>query len=69
MNTQAQPSPALILNDKIVSMREAAAITGLSVSTLKRQTKGGGLKIIRLSPRRVGLRLSALYSWLDDRAA
>lgn len=64
----AQPT-ALIVNDKVVSIREAAEISGISTSTLKRQLKVGELKIVRLSPRRVGIRLSALHGWLDARAA
>ena len=61
--------PLFFNNDKVVSIREAAAISGLSTSTLKRQLKIGDLKVIRLSPRRVGIRLSSLHGWLDARAA
>ena len=61
--------PLFINNDKVVSIREAARISGVSTSTLKRQLKGGDLKVIRLSPRRIGIRLSALHGWLDARAA
>jgi excisionase family DNA binding protein len=60
---------ALIVNDRVVTMREAAEISGISTSTLKRQLKAGELKIVRLSPRRVGIRLSALHGWLDARVA
>lgn len=69
MNLSGTQSPALIVNDKVVSIREAAEISGISTSTLKRQLKVGELKIVRLSPRRIGIRLSALHGWLDARAA
>jgi predicted site-specific integrase-resolvase len=62
-------APALIVNDKVVSIREAAEISGISTSTLKRQLKVGELKVVRLSPRRIGIRLSVLHGWLDGRAA
>ena len=69
MNHSAAQPPALIVYDKVVSIREAAEISGISTSTLKRQLKAGELKIVRLSPRRIGIRLSALHGWLDARAA
>lgn len=62
-------APALIINDKVVSIREAAEISGISTSTLKRRLKAGELKLTRMSPRRVGIRLSMLHGWLDARAA
>ena len=57
----------LIANDKVVSVREAAEIVGVSLSTLKRQMKVGDLKIVRLSPRRIGIRLSVLHRWISSR--
>jgi len=43
--------------------------TGCSVATLKRCHKRGELKILKLSPRRRGVRLSDLKLFLDSRVA
>jgi hypothetical protein len=56
-------------NDRVISVQEAALRTGCSISTLKRCNARGELKIIKLSPRRVGVRLSDLKAFLDSRAA
>ena len=49
---QQQPTSLELL--RIVTMREAAALSGLSAATLARRHPE---KIIRLSPRRKGMRL------------
>jgi predicted DNA-binding transcriptional regulator AlpA len=55
----------LPIRDKIVlSMKEAATVTGLSISTLKRNSD---LKKTKLSVRRVGVRCDHLEAWLDAR--
>lgn len=69
MNPSAAQPLALISNERVVSIREAAEISGISTSTLKRRLKAGELRLIRMSPRRVGIRLSVLHGWLDARAA
>jgi hypothetical protein len=40
--------------DPVVSISEAAKMIGLSPWTLKRQAKFGKIKVLRLSPRRLG---------------
>ena len=55
--------------DKIVSLTEAAHLAGVSPDTLRRCNKRQELKIIKLSPRRVGVRLSDLRAFIDARAA
>lgn len=52
-------------SDHVISVPEAAAIAGLSTDTLKRRAKAGDLKILKLSTRRLGVRLSELNRWLD----
>ena len=55
---ESKPTPA---PDRIVSEKEAVEIRGVSADTLKRQAeRGEGPERIRLSPRRVGYRLSEL---------
>jgi hypothetical protein len=55
----------LLSGDKVVSVDQAAAISGLSASTLKRRARAGDLKLLKLSPRRVGVRLSELGRFLE----
>ena len=55
--------------DRVVSIHEAAAKAGVSPATLKRCSERGEIQILKLSPRRVGIRLSRLNAWLDSRAA
>ncbi len=56
-----------IATDRVVSLPEASAITGVSVDTLKRCGARRELKILKLSPRRIGIRLSDLQSFIDGR--
>jgi hypothetical protein len=55
--------------DKVVSLPEAAHLAGVSPDTLRRCHKRQELTIIKLSPRRVGVRLSDLKAFIDGRAA
>jgi len=55
--------------DRIVSLAEAATITDLSIDTLRRCGKRNELRIQKLSPRRVGVQLSDLHSFLERRAS
>jgi hypothetical protein len=61
--------PGTALNDRVISLVEAAAISGLSPDTLKRCNRRGELEILRLSPRRIGVRLSHLWAFIDARVA
>ena len=54
--------------DKVVSLPEAAHIAGVK-SGHWRCNKRQELRIIKLSPRRVGVRLSDLRAFIDARAA
>jgi hypothetical protein len=62
-------STHLSFDDRVVSLGEAAHLAGVSADTLKRCNKREELTIIRLSPRRVGIRLSDLRRFIDARAA
>ena len=64
---QTGPYPPFL--DKIVSLPEAAHLAGVSPDTLRRCHKRQEIKIIKLSPRRVGVRLSDLRAFIDARAA
>ena len=56
-------------NDPVLSYKEFAALTGLSVPTLRRLINtGDGPVVTRLSPRRLGIRVSHGDAWLDSRA-
>ena len=68
--TPISPRPALpISDDRVLSVVDAAIWLGCSVATIKRCHKRGELKILKLSPRRIGVRLSELKTFVDSRAA
>ena len=56
-----------IATDRVVSLPEASVITCVSVDTLKRCGARSELKILKLSPRRIGIRLSELQAFVDAR--
>jgi predicted site-specific integrase-resolvase len=63
--TQVAPFPI----DPVLAIPEAAKIAGVSLWTLKRRASDGELTIIKLSTRRIGIRMSELYRWMDTREA
>jgi predicted DNA-binding transcriptional regulator AlpA len=53
-------------DDCIISEKEAAKVSGLSVATFRRlEYAGKGPAVTRLSERRKGYRLDKLRAWLD----
>jgi excisionase family DNA binding protein len=62
-----QKSPYPPFDDRVVSLPEAAHIVGVSKDTLRRCAKRGELRILQLSPRRRGVRLSDLKLYLESR--
>jgi hypothetical protein len=57
------------VSDRIISLAQAGHITGLSVDTLRRCSRRKELRILKLSPRRCGIRLSELWAFIERRAA
>jgi predicted DNA-binding transcriptional regulator AlpA len=56
--------------DPVRSLREFAAVAGISIATLRRLIKSGdGPVITRLSVRRLGIRVSHGDEWLDARSS
>jgi predicted DNA-binding transcriptional regulator AlpA len=52
--------------DRVVSEAEAAEIIGYSKHTLRREFRAGRAPArVRLSDRRIGYRLSAIYAFLE----
>jgi len=52
--------------DRVVSEAQAAEILGYSKDTLRREFKAGRAPArVRLSGRRIGYRLSAIYAFLE----
>jgi predicted DNA-binding transcriptional regulator AlpA len=66
--SKASTTP-LSLDDRVLSLSEAAHLAGVSTDTLKRLNKREELRIVKLSPRRIGVRLSDLRQFIADRAA
>lgn len=54
--------------DRVVLLSEVAYLTGLSTKTLKRiAAQEDGLKLFKLSPRRLAVMQSELQRWLSTR--
>jgi predicted DNA-binding transcriptional regulator AlpA len=55
-------------SDRLVSEREAAALMGVSRDTLRRlRANGEGPPVIRVSQRRIGIKLRAIRDYLASR--
>lgn len=53
--------------ESILSLHQAAQALSVSLATLRRAiARGDGPPVVRLSLRRVGIRTSALRTWLDE---
>jgi hypothetical protein len=50
--------PTDLIDDRMLSVHQIAALDGTSVDTVRREIKRGVLKATRLSPRRLGVRTS-----------
>ena len=58
----------LVDDCSVITVKEFALITGLSMPTARRLIRGGGGPVVtRLSARRIGIRRRDLAQWLDDR--
>jgi excisionase family DNA binding protein len=53
--------------DPVLGQREVARVMGVSVDTVRRRCAAGDLTVIRLSPRRVGVRASEVERYLRAR--
>jgi excisionase family DNA binding protein len=53
--------------DPVLGQREVARVMGVSVDTVRRRCAAGDLRIIRLSPRRLGIRASEVDRYLRER--
>jgi predicted DNA-binding transcriptional regulator AlpA len=66
VESQAQRPPLHekfdIEQNRVLTLRRVAEMLGISTRTLRR---GKGPKIIRLSERRLGIRVKDLKEWLD----
>jgi hypothetical protein len=51
--------------DRVRSLRETAELLNISVATLRRRIADGAIKIVRLSPRRIGVRDSDREKFLQ----
>jgi predicted DNA-binding transcriptional regulator AlpA len=55
--------------DRVRSLAETAALLNISIATLRRMIAAGtGPRVIRLSPRRIGVRDSAREAFLEQNA-
>jgi predicted DNA-binding transcriptional regulator AlpA len=60
----------IITDDRVLTIGEWAAAVGLSLSTARRRIADGtGPRFVRLSTRRIGVRVSDHKRWLDQQSA
>ena len=53
---------------RVISLKDSAQIAGVSLATLRRRIDAGdGPAIVRMSPRRIGVRAGELRKWLGGR--
>ena len=70
LTEQKIPELKIPVDYRVIRLDEAAAIAGFSEATLRRRIDSGtGPRVIRLSARRVGIRLSDLKAWLEANAS
>jgi predicted DNA-binding transcriptional regulator AlpA len=61
-----KPFPDSFQSDRIVSPKMAAAALGISMATLRRLwDQGRGPRKIQISPRRIGVRLRDIHSYIE----
>ena len=56
-----------LFDDPIRSLRDVARRWGVSMDTVRRRVAAGELKVVRLSPRRIGVRASEEERYLRER--
>ena len=57
-------------DDRVVSLIAAAQTADVSLATLRRRiADGSGPRIVRVTERRVGIRVRDLKAWLDARTS
>ena len=61
--------PAYPFSDRVLSVEEAAVMYGVNARTLRRMGVRGEVRILRLSPRRSGIRLSELNALIERKAS
>lgn len=59
-----KPTATTVFSDPVAPLSEAAKILGISVWTLKREAKAKRITILKLSPRRLGIRMSEIERFL-----
>lgn len=69
MSLAEQVKQVFGISDPVLTLHQAAAAAGLSIFTLKRCGTRDEIKILKLSPRRLGVRVSELQRFLDTREA
>jgi predicted DNA-binding transcriptional regulator AlpA len=63
-------APIIPPEDRVMTIPECAAAANVSLATMRRRIAAGeGPRIVRLSSRRIGVRVSDYRRWLDTRSA
>jgi predicted DNA-binding transcriptional regulator AlpA len=62
------PIPAYLDDERIIDLTTFSAMVGLSIATTRRLIKAGhGPQLVRLSARRIGVRVGDARRWIEHR--
>jgi len=62
------PATSSLDDMRVISLQDSAKVAGVSLATLRRRIDAGdGPPVVRMSPRRVGVRAGELRKWLEAR--
>jgi predicted DNA-binding transcriptional regulator AlpA len=65
---RAKPQATPVTDLRVITTQEFADSNGLSLATVKRMiARGTGPRVIRLSTKRVGIRLADALAWQEGR--
>jgi predicted DNA-binding transcriptional regulator AlpA len=69
-STEMELPSAIVDEHQVLTLDQTAKLANISPATLRRRLDdGSGPKVIRLSARRVGIRVRDFRAWLDQLAS
>lgn len=64
----SSPLPPYLNDDKVIDLTMFSAMAGVSIATTRRLLKNGqGPRLVRMSARRVGVRVRDARHWIEHR--
>jgi excisionase family DNA binding protein len=66
---RSAPTDRNVMGDRLLTIREVAALTGLQASSLYHVVSQGRIPVVRLSKRCIRFRYSDLLEWIEIHTA